>query len=357
MAKQELRVLEALQRYPMHGQQELAEYLGMSRIAVAGHITRLMKKGLVLGKGYVFPKPDQWLVIGGANLDCQGISSGEVNVADSYPGNITESPGGVARNIAENLSRLDLKVRLISAVGRDRSGDWLIEHCQNAGIITDNIFQIGHLNTSRYLSILNEQGQLQLAIADMSIVEEINASLLETIKNQFSQTKGIVVDCNLSAAALEFLFNQTGPLNFYVDAVSQAKAVKLLPWLHKIHTLKLNLSEAIILQGEGLLPESMAKKLVDSGVKQVLLSLGKDGVVFANQSITKRFDAESIEVVSDVGAGDALFSGFIAAEAMELQIDQKVRFAQACAEITLKSSSANHSGLSILKVEKWLNQQ
>ena len=58
-----------------------------------------------------------FLIIGGANIDITGraLTPPEI-IADSHPGTITSHHGGVARNIAENLARLDCQIRLISAL-------------------------------------------------------------------------------------------------------------------------------------------------------------------------------------------------------------------------------------------------
>ena len=50
------------------------------------------------------------LVIGGTNIDINATSINEIVLKDSNIGNIEISIGGVAKNIAENLARLDLDV-------------------------------------------------------------------------------------------------------------------------------------------------------------------------------------------------------------------------------------------------------
>jgi pseudouridine kinase len=51
------------------------------------------------------------IVIGGANVDIKGRSSGAFIGGTSNPGDVMVSVGGVGRNIAENLARLGLDVR------------------------------------------------------------------------------------------------------------------------------------------------------------------------------------------------------------------------------------------------------
>ena len=57
--------------------------------------------------------------VGGANIDIQGFSNAAINMRDSNPGTVRLCPGGVGRNIAENLAWLGANVRMVTAVGED----------------------------------------------------------------------------------------------------------------------------------------------------------------------------------------------------------------------------------------------
>ena len=77
------------------------------------------------------------VVIGGANVDISVSSKTPLVPHDSTPGEIHCSPGGVARNVAENLSRLGVNVSLISVVGNDLFGQRLQEATAQAGVNVD----------------------------------------------------------------------------------------------------------------------------------------------------------------------------------------------------------------------------
>lgn len=354
MATQEQRVLGILKATPMASQQAVADQLGISRNAVAGHISRLMKKGLIAGKGYVFSASEFWLVIGGANLDCQGAAFSSVEAPDSYPGRVTDAAGGVGRNIAENLARLGLPVQLISVVGKDPSGDWLLSHCRAAGIDTGPVFRLPDVPTSRYLSVVDSHGQLQVAIADMAIMDALDGTLLAETAKLRAQASGLVLDCNLSESALAEIFRPKSLAPCFVDCVSKAKAPRILPYLDRIHTLKLNRDEAHALLGRHLEDEDIVQALRARGVQQVLLSLGSEGLCYADQDGCLMLQPEAVDVISDNGAGDALLSGFIWAESQGLKGFERLKWAQACAGITLEYAGANHPDLSIKKVSTWL---
>ena len=53
MTQRERQILQLIEANPMISQQEIADTLGLARSSVAVHISNLMKKGCIAGKGYV----------------------------------------------------------------------------------------------------------------------------------------------------------------------------------------------------------------------------------------------------------------------------------------------------------------
>ena len=120
-------------------------------------------------------------VIGGVNMDISGTPAGKLRSGDSNPGRVSLSPGGVGRNIAENLSRLGRRVSLITILGDDPYADVIREHCRNVGIDLSMSFTdpLGH--TSTYLCLNEQNGDLHAAVSDMAICEELTPDRLEPI--------------------------------------------------------------------------------------------------------------------------------------------------------------------------------
>ena len=106
MTQRERQILNWIEENPLISQQELAEKAGITRSSVAVHISNLMKKGFIQGKGYLLQKNPYIVVVGGANMDISGRPDAPLVAQDSNPGKVRLSPGGVARNIAHNLALL-----------------------------------------------------------------------------------------------------------------------------------------------------------------------------------------------------------------------------------------------------------
>ena len=74
MTQRERQILRWIEENPMISQQELAEKAGITRSSVAVHISNLMKKGFIAGKGYVLRSGTYVVVVGGVNMDIGGTS-------------------------------------------------------------------------------------------------------------------------------------------------------------------------------------------------------------------------------------------------------------------------------------------
>lgn len=74
MTQRERQILQWIEADPMISQEALAERAGITRSSVAVHISNLMKKGYIAGKGYVLRSGTYAAVVGGVNVDIGGQS-------------------------------------------------------------------------------------------------------------------------------------------------------------------------------------------------------------------------------------------------------------------------------------------
>ena len=72
MTQRERQLLEWIRENPMISQQELAEKAGITRSSAAVHISSLMKKGYIAGRGYLLRTDPYIVVVGGVTRACGG---------------------------------------------------------------------------------------------------------------------------------------------------------------------------------------------------------------------------------------------------------------------------------------------
>ena len=253
-------------------------------------------------------------VIGGVNMDIAGTPEAALRTGDSNPGRVTLSPGGVGRNIAENLCRLGRKVSLITVMGGDAYAEMIREDCRNLGIDLHCSVMDPMGRTSTYLCLNEQNGDLHAAVADMAICEELTPEKLAPFLPEINRGEFLIADANLSERTLEWIAeNVTIPMA--ADPVSVAKATRLRPLLRRLAFLKPNLQEAGILAG--FAPEEygsytrVADALHAQGVARVFLSLGGEGVWADDGREGALLSCAPGAIVNTSGCGDA----FVAAAA------------------------------------------
>ena len=342
----------------MVSQQALADRLGISRSAVAGHIMHLTNKGLIKGRGYVVADTPFVAVIGGTNMDIHGKSSQRLRAHDSNPGAVRTSPGGVGRNVAENLARLGVECRLLSAVGNDDHGRALLRLGREAGIDMQHVLMIDAAPTSTYLSVLDDDGDMRVAISDMSVIKHVDAARLQSQKSMLGQSSLIVIDTNLPADSLAWLADTFAGHTIFADTVSSAKAPRLKSHLHAIHTLKTSTIEVEALTGlpAGTRDElaAVAEHLHAAGVQRVFVTLGEPGAFVSTGSSqgTYKLRHQGVDVVNAGGAGDAFLAGLVYAWLEGWPLQNSVQFALAAARVTLADAATSSSALSLNRIRQ-----
>ena len=182
--QRERAILELIRDNPLISQAAIASRLELKRSSVAGYIMHLQRKGLIRGRGYLLNEPRYVAVLGGANIDIEGRSAAKLRHRDSNIGSVRRSAGGVARNIAENLARLAIPTRLLTALSDDDEGVWLRDETSRAGVDLADVVWSRHRQTASYVSILDEHGEMVLAVNDMGILDELDAAAIRERPDQ-----------------------------------------------------------------------------------------------------------------------------------------------------------------------------
>lgn len=178
MTQRERQILRWIEENPMISQQELAEKAGITRSSVAVHISNLMKKGHIAGKGYIVHTAPYAVVVGGVNMDIGGQPYGELVVADSNPGRVRMSLGGVGRNIAHNMSLLGVDTRMLTVFGDDLYAQRIAASCGELGIDISQCLTVPGGSTSTYLFVADRRGDMSVAVSDMEIYAHMTPSFL-----------------------------------------------------------------------------------------------------------------------------------------------------------------------------------
>lgn len=351
MSEREKEIFEILKKNPTLQQNEIADILKISRSAVATHIRSLNKKGFIIGRKYILnPSFNKTIVvIGGTNIDLKGISNEKLKEYDSNPGRIVITPGGVGRNITENLAKIAENIKFMSVVGDDNHGKDIIEKLKLLNVDTMDMIKLSNTRTSTYMAILDKNGEMNVAISEMDNIDALNTVYLQNNFIKIKNTDLIVIDTNLSKTSINYLLNNCNK-KIIVDLVSSTKALKVENLLKNIFALKANKLEAEVLSKTKINSpkdlETVGKYFIKKGVKQIFITLGKDGVFYMNSKSNGILNLPEIEIKDVTGAGDAFTAGIAYGIAKEYDIQKIAKYAITMSGITIKSIGTVSSKLS-----------
>ncbi len=302
------------------------------------------------------------VVVGGAVLDTKLRTTSAPALGTSNPGTATSTVGGVGRNVAENLGRLGTRTALVAAVGEDVAGGTVVTRTAAAGVECRHVVLSSH-PTGTYTAVLDERGDLLIAVSDMRATDELTAADLEVVPSLLEGVDALVVDANLRPTVLRWLLAEAASAGVVVvlEPVSVAKAAAAGPTLDgaAVHTVTPNLDElAALVGGEvGATVDAIleaAAELHARGVSHVWVRRGTGGSVLSAAAGPARrawsIAAPPTDVADVTGAGDSMTAGYLHALLHGDGPLEAARFGQVCAALTCASSETVRSDLSAARV-------
>ncbi|WP_239255630.1 carbohydrate kinase [Listeria ilorinensis] len=363
MNEKEEIIYNSIRKNPYISQQELADILDLSRPTVANLISGLIKKGRILGKAYILNEARQIICIGGANVDRKFYMKEEAQLGTSNPVRSTQSAGGVARNVAENLGRLGKEVILLTACGTD--ADWdAIEKASNTYMNLDYVTAFPSISTGSYTAVLEQDGNLLVALADMEAYEHLTPDVLSKQEALLSRSSAIVADLNCPKETLEYLthFAEVSQIPLVLVPVSSPKMVRLPEALEKVSWIICNRDESETKFGMRIETEAdwhqAVQNWLDAGVQNVIVTNGKLGAMAgsATEGIIHE-PAIVVENIQDVtGAGDAFCSAVIYAWLEGRSLHEILQAGSVNAARTLESEYTVRQNLSTSQLQKDLEE-
>ncbi len=355
MTQREREILRLIEKDPMISQQELADALQIKRSSVAVHISNLMKKGYIAGKGYVLRSATYAVVAGGANMDIGGRSAAPLVPEDSNPGTVRLSLGGVGRNIAHNMALLGCDVRLLTAFGEDVYARQIAASCGELGIDISQSLQVKGGATSTYLFLAGPDGDMALAVNDMAIYDRMTPAFFQSRRALLDNAQLIVLDTNLPAESIRWLCEES-TVPIFADPVSTVKGEKLRGVLGHIHTLKPNRMEAERLSGVKITGEESliraAQALLDTGLRRVFISLGGEGMFAMDHSGYCHVPCCPGRMVNTTGCGDAGMAAIAWAYLEGTDLETTARLAMAAGAVAMESEETIAPTMSAQAVRK-----
>jgi pseudouridine kinase len=295
------------------------------------------------------------VAIGSSGLDIVGRASEALHMGTSNPAALRMSPGGVARNVAENLARLGTEVYLVSAVGDDPEGQLVLAQAADAGVHVDTVLTVPGSRTGAYLAVLDDQGNLHLAMDDMRIVEAVTPDHLRACKSLIENASVVFVDGNLTSRSLALVIRLARHAGVPVaaDPTSVSLAPRFADLLDGLWLMMPNEAEASALvphplpHADRVRALDAAHHLVSRGVEVVVITMAEFGVAYASPEVSGLVPAVQTVVLDPTGAGDAQTAAMVFALLNDIPLDEAVRLGVSAAALTLRTPGSVVPDLSI----------
>jgi len=166
MTAREKEIFEVLKKEPLISQDELAQRFGITRSSAAVHISNLMKKGVILGKGYVINEQVSVVVVGESYMGIEvGIEENQTSIDVIF--------GGFGVELSRALANFGLNVKVITVLGNDDVGNTILGRYQEKGIDTSTVFRHAEQRSARKVMV-NGEARFQEAFKREDYYQAIN---------------------------------------------------------------------------------------------------------------------------------------------------------------------------------------
>jgi len=298
------------------------------------------------------------LCIGGMNVDKKVQLLENLVLETSNPVVSSISAGGVSRNIAENLGRLGLSVKMLSVAGDDENFAWLEKETKDI-IDFSLVDRIPGKMTSNYTAILDLEGDMCLALADMTICEEMTPDWLSSHENEVKQASLVIADLNLPQETLQALIELTSleKIPLAIIPVSGPKMKRIPDNLQGVSWIVVNEDESKTRYGEHTLSE-LATLWQKDGVENIVITKGTKCGVFADSTgVVKTFTPIKADYVQDVtGAGDSFSSGVLYGALKGASLEESIGYGLTNSYFTVQAIETVRKDLNAKSFEKEYQQ-
>jgi len=286
------------------------------------------------------------LVLGSVNIDLTTVASEIPKVGETVFGiSFNQYAGGKGANQAVCAARLKTGVCFLGKVGNDSYGDFMLREMKRSGVDVSRI-EICEQSTGVAIISVDTKGQNSIIVVSGANYSVDRAYLdrhigaIESCDILLAQHE-IPLDTTEHAFMLAKKLNKTTILN---PAPAKALSEAMIAATDILVPNEYELARLSGMQCQSLAEISLAARaLMSKGVKSIIVTLGKQGVMLVSNGIEQVFPSFSVAAVDTTAAGDSFLGGFATEYMRTGDMAQAITFGQMVASYTVQHEGAQNS--------------
>ena len=267
------------------------------------------------------------------------------------------NPGGKGANQAVAASKMQTPTYMIGGVGQ-AFGDELKNVLASYGVNTDHVKKFE--NASSGIAVIVVVDHDNRIILDPGANYAIDEALIDEGLKEAEAGDYLICQLEIPQAMVKYAFTKAKEKGMKT-VLNPAPAAKLVEGiLPSTDYFIPNQSECEFYTG--IYPkdnESIKKaqtKLLDQGIKNIVITLGLDGSCALVDGKNYQVEAYKVEAIDTTAAGDTYIGSFVASLSKGLAVDEAMHFASIASALTVTKAGAQQSIPSFKDVLKIINK-
>ena len=283
------------------------------------------------------------VVVGSANVDLVVQVHRRPQAGETLLGSdLSMHPGGKGANQAAASARAGAHTEFFGCVGDDDYAGLVRRSLQDAGVDLARVRTVER-PTGTAIILVTPDGDNSIVVSP-GANDDVDLDTVNAISAGSTSARVLVLSMEIPAATVQHC--ATTAADHGIRVVLNAAPARSVPasTLRVCDPLIVNEHEArIVLDRDADSFEGLAEGLLDAGARSVVITLGGDGALIADEHGLSREPGHAVDVVDTTGAGDA----FVGATACELArgatVRDAVRFAVAMSALSVTRAGAQTS--------------
>ena len=258
------------------------------------------------------------VVIGDVFIDIKGYSTSPYIPYGRNAGTIAQIHGGVGRNVVEDIANVELEPTFVSLVDNDAMGEDVIQKLKRHKVDTRYMRKVEN-GMRTWLAVFDHEGDVVASISKRPDHGPIERILDDHGDEIFKDADSIVIEIDIDKEIVKKTFHYAEKYGKKVYAIvsNMSIAIERRDFLRRTACFVCNQQEAGILFSEDYedtpaeeLAGILAERIRSAQIPQMVVTMGGDGAVYADQEGNQGvYPALKVDVIDTTGAGDAFFSG------------------------------------------------